>query len=238
MCLFDRGSECIYEITTDSSDQVPHWMCSFPHQVYLNIDYVSDNRFLTSAFNDSCMMYMGDTLGNKISRIPIPQESCVSDQPYNVQSYLWCINKFAANNDGTKFAYGVCNEGHMVFGDIVDDELVVCRQSFYGKAKVRQIESYGRIIYGDDNEARVLSVASMKDCVAFLYSGRTRESGKVTNLANDILLYKWDGQPYARLQLDRDVIHIMYCSKYNALYAISFNPEAVVVKYDLSDIIP
>ena len=67
-----------------------------------------------------------------------------------------------------------------------------------------------------------------------LYSGRTfNEHGMLSHHCKNLLVYDWEGNPIKRYLLDIPLYSMQYDEKNRVIYGIAYNPEGVLVEYQL-----
>ena len=89
-----------------------------------------------------------------------------------------------------------------------------------------------KLSYTSETRIGVLSVASTQDRIFALYSGRQIKSilrnlidQERLELANNILVFDWSGNPIKRIVLNHDLRDIYYDKYEDKLYGIELNGE-------------
>lgn len=234
--VIDYGKQMVFQLNVDSTNISIVPSCDFKYSFMLEVSMLSRNSFITNTVSDSCLLVECDTLGNVLSSIDVPSNSEISKYPYSVQSSAWGSLRIASSDDGKRFACGYSGEGLLLFGEYRENGINTSKMFLYDGVSVERVSEHGRIVYDSNSSLHIGHATSLGDeYVAFTYSGQNRSEYNRTKKSHyrDLLIYQWDGTPYRRIDTNADLSEIAYDKKRGKMYAISRNPEATLLVYDI-----
>lgn len=237
LCVFDYNQKKVLVLDVDA-DSVK--VGKRNTKVQVRPDYFIDaNRFIEAGVKyDSCMYRMINKEGEVISRIPYPENVSLSKYDYQPQNSIYMNTVFAASPDKTKYAFGVMYVQMMGFGEIKGDSLTLDKVYEYAPISIAELvpgDGYTRILPTKDNVSNAITAFGTEEYVFFVYSGSRYDDFET--LGTCYLVYKWDGTPYMRLDVDDNVFETVYDKERNVLICLSYAPEAKLVEYDMTGII-
>lgn len=199
--------------------------------------FIDNERYIESGREDSCICRVFDLKGEKLSMLPYPQGVSLSEYECLYQNSIYKNTLYVVSPDKTKYAFGLRYIQMMGFGRIVKDSLTLDKLYEYAPILIYDFvpgES-PQIAPAKDNICNIKAVFGTEDYVGFIYSGA--RYGDFVTFGRSILLYKWDGTPYIRLDVDDNLKYALYDKDRNVIIAISYTPEAKLVEYDMTGII-
>jgi hypothetical protein len=199
--------------------------------------FIDNERYIESGWEDSCICRVFNLKGEKLSVLSYPQGVSLSDYEYLYQNSIYKNTIYVVSPDKTKYAFGLRFVQMMGFGSIVSDSLTLDKLYEYAPISVYDLipgES-PQIAPTRDNTKNVNSAFATEDYVGFVYFGSRYDDN--ANFGRSILLYKWDGTPYIRLDVDDNLLLASYDKDRNVLMCLSYVPEAKLVEYDMTGII-
>ena len=237
LCVFDFNQQKILVLDVDG-DSV--YVRKKNTKVQLEpACFIDENRFIeVGVFYDSCMYRMINKDGEVISRIPYPKNVSLSEFERHPQNSIYMNTVFAASPDKTKYAFGVMYVQMMGFGEIKGDSLTLDKVYEYAPISIAELvpgDGYTRILPAKDNIKNAITAFGTEEYVFFVYSGSRYDDYDA--LGSCYLIYKWDGTPYMRLDVDDNVFETIYDKERNVLICLSYAPEAKLVEYDMTGII-
>lgn len=200
---------------------------------------INKNRFITPTRLDSCQIKITDRQNNTCAELPYLKNISLSNYEFMAQNSIYMNMPIAISPNKSKYAFGVMYANIYGFGRIIGDSLTCDASYEYSPMKIGRISDIEgdrlRIAPAIDNTINVVSAIGTKDYAIFVYSGH-RLDDKVL-YGTCFLLYKWDGIPYLRIDIDTNIAYICFDSERNILAGLSYSPEAKLVEYDLNGII-
>lgn len=188
----------------------------------------------TPAFEKPGMLAMIDSTGKIQSLLEYPKECLIPGIDTFALSAFYCNTRVAVSPDENHYAYGVYGETSFGFGDIVDNSLENNKAIVYKSVEFNKA-STDYIIPTRYNLMSTATIASSEKYAIFLYIGKPYDGWENTN-SNTLLLFSWSGDLCKKVLLDMELRTIDFDDNTKTLYGIALNPEACLVKYDLSEL--
>lgn len=92
----------------------------------------------------------------------------------------------------------------------------------------------GQFGFTDENKYGYLDIACTNQYIYGLYSGREHD-GDVEYTGKTLFVFTWEGEPVAKLTLDRYCIGICVDSDDKTLFALEVFAKQPIIRYDLPD---
>lgn len=186
-----------------------------------------EGRFMYYNLKDSSYRYFCD----------YPEHPDYPELGYMEKGMLYGSCTLGMKPDGTRF---VCVDNIAGRIDIynIDDRSISLHKSldFY-PAEVR-IESGSRTPFAvrKTNRQGFCDVDVSDECFYTIYSGRTfEEYGTALTDCEYLMTFDWEGDPLVCYRLDRPVNSISYVPEERAVYGLSVQDEALLVRFDLPE---
>lgn len=207
----------------------------FPYMMMMSANIVGPGLYVTSTYNDSCLVMLCDSARMTKSVIDYPTESEVSKFSPAEQSSIWGGSSYAVSPDCKHLFAGYAGEGVMYFASIEPDGFKVDKKEVRSLSHITKGQ-FGRLQMSDDDVRHVVSAAAIDDeSVAVLYCGHTKAQRDSADamLNRDIYVYSWDGQLRRHLQTSVDLNALYYSQTMKKLYALAKEPECHILEFDL-----
>lgn len=198
------------------------------------------NGFVASGLFQNAWMAYFDNDGIISSTLSFPFFEETKNFPEISMSSLYLSTLATVRPDEQKIVCVSQTHGVLSFCNIVGNQLKEYKQIKYYPPKVRSLRKAGSptIAFNRDNKIGFCGAASDENSVFVLYSGRTFNShGTLSHHCEHVLIYNWKGEPVKRLILEKPLYSMNYDAKTQTLYGIGYDPEAVVLEYDLNGVI-
>jgi hypothetical protein len=127
--------------------------------------------------------------------------------------------------------------GVISFCGITADSIVEYKRLTYYAPMVEapRTQSLPAIMYKKEAKVAFCAAASTDEYIYALYSGRTNNDYPAkAHECEHLLVFDWNGNPVKHYQLDMPLFSLSLDAENRMIYGISFQPEGVVVKYNLS----
>ena len=211
----------------------------------MNCEYVFGSSFAllggckfvaptSPAFEKPGMLALIDSTDKIQSLLEYPEECLIPGIDTFALSAFYCNTKVAISPDEKHYAYGVYGETSFGFGDIVNNSFENNKTIVYKSVEFNKA-STDYIIPTKDNLMSTATIASSEKYAIFLYIGKPY-SGPNDIDTNTLLLFSWSGKLCQKVILDMKLSTIDFDDNTKTLYGIGLNPEACLVKYDLSEL--
>ena len=197
---------------------------------------IGSDIIASGMFKDYWLMHLGKE--NEIcSTIDFPYFDEFKDISPILKSVLHCSTLIANAPNQKKVVAATMQHGVITFFDYTENQpLKAYKQLKYyaPNFKKYQIQGQDNIAFSKDNKIGFCSVACDNTYVYALYSGRTfNEYGMLSHHCENLLVYDWEGNPIKRYLLDIPLYSMQYDEKNRVIYGIAYNPEGVLVEYQL-----
>jgi hypothetical protein len=194
---------------------------------------IDSNLIASGIFKDYWLMHMGkdDTI---CSTIDFPYFDELKNTPPMQKSILYLSTLIANSPNKKKIVAVTQKHGVIAFLNYNDNQLLKSYKQLKYYAPKFQILEGGNIAFSKDNKTGFCSVDCDDTYVYTLYSGRTsNEHGMLNHHCENLLVYDWEGNPIKRYLLDTPLYSMQYDKKNHIIYGIAYNPEGVLVEYQL-----
>lgn len=188
----------------------------------------------TPAFEKPGMLALVDSTSKVQSLLEYPEECHIQGIDMFALAAFYCNTRVAVSPDGKHYAYGVYGETSFGFGDIIDNSFENNKTIVYKQVEFDK-SSTNYIITTRDNLMSTATIVPTDKYAIFLYIGKPYKGWNSTN-SNTLLLFSWSGRLCKKVILDMELMTIDFDDKTKILYGIALNPEACLVKYDLSEL--
>lgn len=198
------------------------------------------NGFVASGLFQNAWMAYFDNDGIISSTLDFPFFEETKNFPVISMSSLYLSTLATVRPGEQKIVCVSQTHGVLSFCNIVGNQLKEYKQIKYYPPKVSSLQKAGSptIAFSRDNKIGFCGVASDENNVLVLYSGRTFNShGVLSHHCEHVLIYNWKGEPVKRLILEKPLYSMNYDEKTKTLYGIGYDPETVILEYDLNGII-
>jgi len=146
--------------------------------------------------------------------------------------------------DNTQFVSYYAYAGMLEIYRVNKNQITPVKKLHFHYPKYRIIDGgAGRGIgaaFTRNNKNGFADVAVSDSLIFALYSGRSRENYKFAEafLANDILIFNWQGEPVKHYYSSEDMRKMVVMKENNTMYlfALVVNPEPKIYKYQLNDL--
>ena len=195
---------------------------------------IGSNIIASGVFKDYWLMHLGKE-GEICSTVDFPYFEELKDISPILKSVLHLSTLIANAPNQKKGVAATMQHGVITFFDYAENQpLKAYKQLKYYAPKYKKFQGQDNIAFAKDNKVGFCSVACDNEYVYVLYSGRTfNEYGMQNHHCENLLVYDWDGNPIKRYLLDTPLSSIQYDEKNNLIYGIAFDPEGVLVEYQL-----
>ncbi|MDD6209784.1 MAG: BF3164 family lipoprotein [Bacteroidales bacterium] len=197
---------------------------------------VSDTFMIaTGLYKEGKYMYYSfpdDTYNFFLDYAPFPG---YDDMSLETQNILFRNNMLEIRPDKKAFACVNINCGMLdicnIDGKKIEEVKNICY--YYPKVHIDEGKT-ASVAYARDNDMGFEDVEVTNDYIYVLFSGRKySEEGADAFTCHNLLVFDWTGNPVKAYELDIPLTYISYDEKERAIYGIGYNPEAVLVKYNL-----
>ena len=139
---------------------------------------------------------------------------------------------YTVHPDNKKIAFSTNMSGSIQFFDFTPEALSLRRDLFFYDPSFKI--NNGICIMNRDAKMGFPIIDSDKDYVYTLYAGDKTLWETVSSLgAKHILVFDWNGKPIKRYELEKPVYSFCLNSTGDKIYGIAFDPESIIVKYNL-----
>ena len=199
--------------------------------------FVSRCRYIEPSKIDTCMFKLVDNNGNSLSCAPYPKDENLMNLGHMKQNSIYLNTSYVHSPDGSHYAWGVTNTSVIGFGDIVGDSIMPRVEYTYSSLKIGTIKKFDvdRVVPDRENIVNVISGASSEKYAIFLYSGAKYADKNQTG--HNLLVYKWDGTPYVRITCKENLISICYDESNGYILAIAYEPDPLLVFYNVRKVL-
>ena len=188
----------------------------------------------TPAFKKPGMLALIDSTGRLQSLLEYPEECRISGMDSIALAAFYCNTRVAVSPDERHYAYGAYDETSFGFGDIINNSFENNKMIVYKSVEFDK-SSTDYILTTRNNLMSTSTVVASDKYVIFLYIGKPY-SGWENTITNTLLLFSWSGDLCKKVILDMELRTIDFDDNTKTLYGIALNPEACLVKYDLSEL--
>ncbi len=202
------------------------------HRMFMT-NYRGDNVVATGIFEDSWLRVINEE-GEVVSKIDFPHFPETDNIPDVSLSTLYISTHMANSPNNKKMVSATQNHGVIsFFYNREDSQLEEYKQiKYYGPTF--SIHDSNNISFSRDNVVGFCGLDCDDRYVYALYSGKTfTEHGMQNHHCNNLFVYDWDGTPIKHYVLDISLYSMNYDKERNIIYGIGFNPEGVLVEYQL-----
>lgn len=138
--------------------------------------------------------------------------------------------------DRTRFAFAANSAGNFEIYKILDNDFERVSQKIHFLPKYLNDNNKSAVFLKNSKDG-FISIASTREYIYVVYSGRSREDyGMDTYNGDNILVYDWDGHPILRFKLDRAIKNMALDESGRKIFAYSINPvsgEPEIITYEL-----
>ncbi len=188
----------------------------------------------TPAFEKPGMLALIDSTGRLQSLLEYPEECRVPGMDSIALAAFYCNTRVAVSPDEKHYAYGAYDETSFGFGDIINNSFENNKTIVYKPVEFDK-SSTDYILITRNNLMSTSTVVASDKYAIFLYIGKPYRGWENT-ITNTLLLFSWSGDLCKKVILDMELRTIDFDDNTKTLYGIALNPEACLVKYDLSEL--
>lgn len=238
--IYDIAKKSIYKVILNDSlitiSEFKHFNMNTRPFI---INYLSNGFVASGIFQNAWMAYF-DNDGNISSTLSFPFFEETQKFSEIAMSSLYLSTLTAVRPDGKKIVCVAQKHGVLSFCNVVENKLNEYKLIKYYPPKVSILQETGSptVAFSRDNKVGFCAVASDEDNVFVLYSGRTFNSHGMSSFhCEHVLIYNWKGEPIKRIVLKNPLFSMDYDAKTKTLYGIGYEPEAVILEYNLNTLI-
>jgi WD40 repeat protein len=151
----------------------------------------------------------------------------LSDHQYSIGR----AGDYTVHPDYQKFVFASSTDGHIQIFNFAPDSISLDMDLFF-YASLFSFEGR-RVIHDKNSKLGFAGADSDERFVYTLYSEKTIEDFFRNPGCRHLLVFDWEGKPVKRFVLDIPLISFCLNAAGDKIYGIAFNPETVIVQYDL-----
>lgn len=153
---------------------------------------------------------------------------------------LYMSSTITIKPDGSKMVCATQKAGVISFCNLQSEKIIEYKRLKYHAPLVSppRVAGSSSVAFDRNNKIGFCGSASDNNYVFLLYSGRTFNShGMSSHYCEHVLIYDWDGKPLKHLILEKPIYgNLNYDSETHILYGIGYDPEGMILEYDLNRI--
>lgn len=186
-------------------------------------------------FYNSWITYY-DRMGLPVSFLSFPDFEQTRQLTDVEKSSLYISSCMEFSTDSTKIVCATPNAGVISFSKIDSSGIEEYKRIQYAPPHVKAPRTTGSssIAFERDNIVSFCGLACEDNHVITLYSGRTFNShGMTSHYCEHVLIYDWDGEPVKHFLLEKPLYSLGFDNENKIIYGIGYDPEGVIIEYDL-----
>lgn len=239
--IYDIAKRCIYRIDFLEEDSIfnlaEYKQLKVKERPFL-INLVSKGLVASGIFNKAWIAFIDDS-DKIVSTLSYPSFKQIDNFTDIEKASLFLSTLIAIKPNEEKIVCATQKCGVLSFCDIEEKKIKEYKQiKYYGpKVGTPRKEGNTTIAFDRDNKIGFCGVACDDNYVFVLYSGRTFNTyATLSHHCEHILIYDWSGKPIKHLILEKPLYTLSYDSKKKVLYGIGYNPEGIILEYNLPDL--
>lgn len=199
-----------------------------------------DNGGIASGIFEKKWIVHFDDSGHILSYLNFPSFEETRNLTDMELSSLYLSTMITVSPDGKKIACATQKHGVLSFADFNNQQIKEYKLLKYYAPKVSGSLGPGNpnIAFSRDSKIGFCGVCCNEKYVYALYSGRAFNThGALSHHCEHVLVYNWEGTPIKHLIVEKPLYTMNYDARTNVLYGIGYDPEGVILEYNLNNII-
>nr|WP_321481217.1 BF3164 family lipoprotein [uncultured Bacteroides sp.] len=236
--IYDIARKTVYKICKgEDSISINKFNQIITNERLLQVYLLPKGFFGLGLMGDSWVTYYNNLL---TSSLDFPDFNNTRNFTNIEKGSLYMSSTITVKPDGAKMVCAAQNAGVISFCNLQSEKMLEYKRLKYHEPLVSPPRTAGSssIAFDRNNKIAFCSSASDNNYVFLLYSGRTFNShGMSSHHCEHVLIYDWAGKPLKHLILEKPIYgNLNYDSGTHTLYGIGYDPEGVILEYDLSRI--
>lgn len=239
--IYDIMKKFIYRVVVENEavSIVEHKRLTPDERLF--VTHVAPKGFIASGiFKDAWLTYY-DEDSNPLGVVDFPDFEEINELTDVEKSSIYISTTLRVKPDHSKVVCASQMSGVVSFSTVTDTELVEFEQLRYHAPLVVPPRSSGSpsIAFDKNNKVGFCGSACDDNYVFLSYSGRTVNTHQMlAHHCDHLFIYDWNGKPLKHLLLELPLFgEIGYDPETKTLYGISYDPEGVIVEYNLSHLL-